>query len=129
MFYLETSAAAKLVLDEPATASLHRWLTPRASRIFSSDLLRTELLRLARRSTPDVVLQARAVLDSILLSELTTETCERAALLEPAQLRSLDAIHLAAALEARSDLEGIVTYDVRLTGAAAAVGVPVVSPR
>jgi predicted nucleic acid-binding protein len=129
VFYLETSAAAKLLLDEPATVPLRSWLAPRVSVVFSSDLLRTELLRLARRSSPDVVLQARAALDSMLLSGLSTETFERAALLEPAQMRSLDALHLAAALEVGPDLEGIVTYDSRLAEAAAAIGVPVISPR
>ena len=129
MFYLETSAAAKLLLHESATAPLRRWLAPRVSVVFSSDLLRTELLRLARRSSPDVVLQARAALDSMLLSGLSTETFERAALLEPAQMRSLDALHLAAALEVGPDLKGIVTYDARLAEAAAAIGVPVISPR
>ena len=129
MFYLETSAAAKLLLDEPATEQLRRWMAPRASVIFSSDLLRTELLRLARRSTPDVVQQARTALGSMFLAELSTETYERAALLEPARLRSLDAIHLAAALEVGPDLDGIVTYDARLAEAAENLGVPVISPR
>ena len=129
MFYLETSAAAKLVLVERGSAALRRWLAPRASVVFSSDLLRTELLRLARRSSPDDVLQARAVLDSILLSVLSTETYERAALFEPRHLRSLDAIHLAAAMESQGALEGIVTYDERLARAARSNGVPVFSPR
>ena len=97
--------------------------------MFSSDLLRTELLRLARRTAPELVGQARTVLDSITLLALSTETYERAALLEPRQLRSLDALHLAAAMESGPGLEGIVTYDDRLSEAARAIGVPVVSPR
>ena len=129
MFYLETSAAAKLVLPERGSAALRRWLAPRAGLIFSSDLLRTELLRLARRASPDLVLQARAVLDGIVLTGLATDTFERAARLEPAPLRSLDALHLAAALEIGPRLDGIVTYDVRLTEASAGLGIPVISPR
>ncbi|MBK5250721.1 MAG: VapC toxin family PIN domain ribonuclease, partial [Actinomycetales bacterium] len=43
-------------------------------------------------------------------------------------LRSLDAVHLAAALSLGDDLEGIVTYDDRLAEAAQANGVPVASP-
>ena len=129
MFYVETSAATKLVLEERGSAALRRWLAPRVSAVFSSDLLRTELLRVARRSSPVDVLQARVVLDSMLLSGLSSELFERAALFEPRQLRSLDALHLAAALEAGPDLDGIVTYDARLAEAAAGMGVPVVSPR
>jgi predicted nucleic acid-binding protein len=129
MFYFETSAAAKLVLSEHGSTALRRWLIPRAESVFSSDLLRTELLRLARRSAPDLLAQARAVLQSIVLVRLSTETCERAVLLEPKDLRSLDALHLAAAMEAGLGLEGIVSYDDRLIEAARALGVPVVSPR
>ena len=45
--------------------------------------------------------------------------------LEPAALRSLDAIHLASALLLGSDLAGIVTYDRRLAEAASRMGIPV----
>ncbi len=129
MFYLETSAATKLVLVERGSAALRRWLAPRVSAVFSSDLLRTELLRVARRSSPDDILQAREVLDSMPLSGLSTELFERAALFEPRQMRSLDALHLAAAMEAGTDLDGIITYDARLSEAAEGLGVNVISPR
>ena len=129
MFYLDTSAAAKLVLAERGSTAIRRWLAPRADSVFSSDLLRTELLRLVRRSAPELVTQARAVLDSITLLKVSTETYERAVLFEPRRLRSLDALHLAAAAESGPGLQGIVTYDDRLAEAARAAGVPVVSPR
>ena len=129
MFYLETSAATKLVLVERGSAALRRWLAPRVSAVFSSDLLRTELLRVARRSSPDDLLQAREVLDSMPLSGLSTELFERAALFEPRQMRSPDALHLAAAMEAGTELDGIITYDARLAEAAEGLGVNVISPR
>ena len=72
--------------------------------------------------------RARAVLDSITLLNVPAETFERAAELEPLLLRSLDAIHLAAALELGDELDGIVTYDDRLSDAAELLGVVVVSP-
>jgi len=59
---------------------------------------------------------------------VTTATFEEAGRLDPTLLRSLDAVHLAAALSLGDDLEGIVTYDDRLAEAAQANGVPVVSP-
>jgi hypothetical protein len=44
------------------------------------------------------------------------------------ELRSLDALHLAAALELGDDLEGVVTYDGRMIAGAKAVPITVVSP-
>jgi hypothetical protein len=43
-------------------------------------------------------------------------------------MRSLEALHLASALELGDDLEGIVTYDGRLAAAVAMTGYPVVAP-
>jgi hypothetical protein len=128
VFYLDTSAAAKLVVVEQGTAALRRWIASRDDRLFSSDLLRTELLRATRRAAPEQMVQARAVLDSLVLVTLSTAICERAAVLEPEVLRSLDALHLAAALEVGDELEGIVTYDQRLAIGAGALGIRVETP-
>jgi uncharacterized protein len=128
VFYLDTSAAAKLVVAEQGTTALRRWIASRDDRLFSSDLLRTELLRATRRAAPEQMVQARAVLDSLVLVTLSTAICERAAVLEPEVLRSLDALHLAAALEVGDELEGIVTYDQRLARGAGALGISVATP-
>ena len=128
MFYLDTSAAVKLVVAERGSTALRRWLAGRDGQVFSSDLLRTELLRATRRMAPDQMVQARGVLDSVALLTLSTAICERAAILEPNVLRSLDALHLAAALEVGDDLEALVTYDERLTDSARTLGISVVAP-
>ncbi|MEX1135206.1 MAG: type II toxin-antitoxin system VapC family toxin [Acidimicrobiia bacterium] len=128
MFYLDTSAAAKLVVAEKGSTGLRRWVTSRDDRMFSSDLLRTELLRATRRTAPEQMVQARAVLDSLVLLTLSTSVCERAAILEPEVMRSMDALHLAAALEMGDELEGVVTYDQRLAAGAEALGISVVAP-
>jgi len=128
VFYLDTSAAAKLVVAEKGSTGLRRWVTSRDDRMFSSDLLRTELLRATRRTAPEQMVQARAVLDSLVLLTLSTSVCERAAILEPEVMRSLDALHLAAALEIGDELEGVVTYDQRLAAGAEALGISVVAP-
>jgi len=127
-YYLDTSAAVKLVVSETGSRALSRWVTANSEEVLSSDLLRTELLRTTRRGAPDQMPRARAVLDSITLLSLPAETFERAAELEPTALRSLDAVHLAAALELGDELDGIVTYDERLSGAAALHGILVVAP-
>ncbi len=128
MFYLDTSAAVKLVVVEKGSAALRRWLVARDERIVSSDLLRTELLRATRRAAPEQMVQARSVLESLILVKLSTAVCERAAMLEPGLLRSLDALHLAAALEIGDELEAVVTYDRRMAEGAQALGIGVVAP-
>ena len=126
--YLDTSALVKLVVSEAETAALRAWMGEAERTPVSCDLARTELLRAVRRAAPDRVVQARAVLDSITLLEVTTATFEEAGRLDPTVLRSLDAVHLAAALSLGDDLDGIVTYDERLAEAAQSNGVPVTSP-
>lgn len=107
---------------------MSRWASTHADEVVSSDLLRTELLRTTRRGAPEQMTRARAVLDSITLLNVSPATFERAADLEPPVLRSLDAIHLASALELGDELDGIVTYDGRLSEAAKMHGVVVVAP-
>lgn len=71
---------------------------------------------------------ARAVLDALVLMQVTTEVFEAAALLSPTTLRTLDALHLASALTLGDELEGMVVYDARLANAASALGIEVVGP-
>ncbi len=53
---------------------------------------------------------------------------DRAGDLEPAEMRSLDAIHLAAALVLGPDLGVVLCYDGRLRAAAEAQGIEVSAP-
>lgn len=128
MWYLDTSAAVKLVVAERGTTALRRWVETRGRSIFSSDLLRTELLRATRRLDPERMAAARSLVESIILVTLSTAVCERAAYLGPEVLRSLDALHLSAALEMGDDLEGLVTYDRVLADGARSLGLALVSP-
>lgn len=127
--YLDTSALVKLVVAEPESDALQEWLAGEDRQPVSSDLARTELMRAVRRSAPDRALRAREVLDSLILVGIGTTTFEAAGRLDPDGLRSLDAIHLAAALDLGDDLDAIVTYDDRLSEAATTNGVVVVAPR
>ena len=127
-YYLDTSAAVKLVVEEAGSKALRTWMSAETSPIVSSDLLRTELLRATRRGAPDQAQQARAVLDSVTLISISTAIFEHAGTIEPDLLRILDAIHLAAALDLGDDLDGIITYDDRLTAAAASLGLRVIAP-
>ena len=53
---------------------------------------------------------------------------EAAAGLEPRELRTLDALHLATALSLGDDLGVMLVYDVRLAAAAQRAGLNVVAP-
>lgn len=127
-FYLDTSALVKLVVAEAETDALRTWLAEAESELVASDLVRTELMRAVRRVVPDRALVARDVLDAVTLVEVTSALFTEAGRLGPPDLRSLDAIHLAVALDLGDDLEGLVTYDERLAAAAMANGVAVVDP-
>ncbi len=100
----------------------------RSGALWSSDLLRTEAIRAARRVSPVALEATRDRLERVALITITTDTYRRAGELDPGVLRSLDAIHLAAALTLADDLEGIVTYDARLGEAARALGLPAIAP-
>ena len=126
--YLDTSALVKLVVEEAETPALREWWRSHGTTPVACDLARTELMRAVRRAAPEAAVQAHAVLDGLVLLSVTSRVCDAAGRLEPVTLRSLDAIHLAAALELGDDLEGIVTYDERLAEAAVAYGVAVVAP-
>ena len=126
--YLDTSALVKLVVTEPETSALRAWLNESDRSPVACDLARTELLRAVRRAAPDQAVQARAVLDSITLTEVTTALFEAAGRLDPTTLRSPDAVHLAAALDLGDDLDGLVTYDERLAEAARFHGIVVTAP-
>lgn len=127
-WYLDTSAAVKLVIAERESGPLARWLRANSEPVLSSDLLRTELLRATRRGAPGRMLRAREVLDSLPLLSMTSEIFERAAEIEPLALRSLDALHLAAALTLGDDLHGVITYDDRMAEGASLLGIGVRSP-
>lgn len=126
--YLDTSAAAKLLVEEAESAALARYLDEHAEdggRVVSSVLLETELRRLATRQE----LSQAAV--TVLLDGVGQALPDRvlyrsAGLLHGPRLRSLDALHLASAL--RLDADAIAVYDARLAAAADAVGLRVVAP-
>jgi uncharacterized protein len=64
-------------------------------------------------------------LDMIALDDALLED---AAILDPAILRSLDAIHLGAARSLGPDLEMVVSYDVRMLEGARLLGLPTAHP-
>ena len=125
--YLDTSAFVKLVRSEPESAALRRALAGR--ELLSSALLVVEGRRAARRYGELAARRARAGLATVTLLPLDQGILDAAADLDPAELRSLDALHLATAMSLGGDLERLYCYDTRLAGAAQTVGIEVSQPR
>lgn len=125
--YLDTSAAAKLLVDEAESEALAAYLDGiREDQVLvSSALLETELRRLAVR----LDLDQSGVTDLLTRTDLVDpprSLFHEAGLLPGKSLRSLDALHLATAL--RVDADTVVAYDARLLEAARGVGLGVQSP-
>ena len=126
VWYLDTSAFLKLITVEEETTAMRSWFTSHDA-IWSSQLLYTEALRAGARLGigTEVVEDALDTISMVLPSVTTFSTAGR---LQPPTPRSLDALHLATALEIGDDLEGLVAYDARLVDAARAASIEVVSP-
>ena len=127
-FYLDSSAAVKLIVEESGSGALRRWIAAEDPDFVSSDLLRVEVLRATRRHSPEAVAAAREVLQAVTLLPLTADLCQDAGMVDPAVLRSLDALHLAAALSLGDDLTAVITYDEGLAQGCRAYGLAVVAP-
>jgi len=129
MIYLDSAAVVKLVHAEPESPALRRWLDKRAETGWiSSVLTEIESFRALARYAPEAVSRLPAVLDQIDLMDLDQRIRFLAQTVQPATVRSLDAIHLGTALQSRPGLTSFVTYDKRLLDAARAAGLPVDSP-
>jgi predicted nucleic acid-binding protein len=128
MIYLDTSALIKVVIEETESRDLEFWLLQQNERLTSSVIARVELTRACRRSTPASVTAARRLLADMPLVPTSPAVMEMAESVDPPLLRTLDALHLAAAIELHGELTAFVVYDKRLRDAAAFAGLPVVSP-
>lgn len=126
--YLDTSAFIKLVRSEPESRALRADMTT-GDVLVSSVLLLVEGRRAAARYGPVALARARAALSTVTLLPIDDATLEAAAELEPSELRSLDALHLAAAVSLAGDLGRVYCYDIRLATAARALGLDVRQPR
>ncbi|MDY6054270.1 type II toxin-antitoxin system VapC family toxin [Micrococcus sp.] len=123
--YVDTSALAALLLDQPHSEPLADWLDETPAELVSSDLLETEMRRIAvREALPQG--QVSELLAGVSLATPDRAVYRGAGLLPIPHLRSLDAVHLESAIRLAAD--AVLTYDVRLAEAAQAVGLGVVTP-
>jgi uncharacterized protein len=126
--YLDSSALVKLVVAERESLALRRYLR-RHPRRASCALAEVEVLRAVRLHGPSALARARRLLHRLHLVQVDDELLEAAALLDPGVLRSLDAIHLAAAQVFGDGLTSVVTYDRRMAAAAQFLDLKVDAPR
>jgi len=127
VLYLDTSALVKLVFAEAESAALDRIVA--AKEVAASALSRVELRRVAMRADPRQMGACEDLLASCFEVSLTPALLEHAGGVEPASLRSFDAIHLASALVLGDELESFVAYDGRLLAAAQDLEFTTRSPR
>ena len=125
-FYLDTSAFLKLLVTEAESPAMRAWFTADHS-CWSSQILVTEALRAGQRLGLDLE-EVNQALDAVSLVLPSATTFHRAGTVLPPALRSLDALHVASAMELGSDLEAVVAYDARLIESARSAGLAVVSP-
>ncbi len=123
--YFDTSAVAKLLLDERESEDVRRWVAHAAVEPVSSLLLETELRRVAWQQELGQH-HVTAVLGHFELYEVPPWEWRAAGLIPGRALRSLDAIHVAAAIRVEAD--ALVSYDERMIEAASLMGLAVVQP-
>jgi predicted nucleic acid-binding protein len=127
IIYLDTSAALKLVVEEPESTAVAEYLSAavrHGHQLVASMLLYTELHCAGkRRGLPAELITA--VLGGINLVDLTRSDLMYAAAM-PGRLRSADAIHLATAIRLQTDV--LVAYDQELVTAATEAGLIALSP-
>jgi predicted nucleic acid-binding protein len=124
--YLDTSSLGRVLLAEPDAAAI-RDLIGRYDESWSSALIVIELRRLARR---EGTAAADQMLASMRLRPITGPAIERASRLDPVQVRTLDAIHLDAAIDLHGagTITTVLTHDEQLRNACAHHGIPLVAP-
>jgi uncharacterized protein len=125
--YVDSSALVKLVIEEPESVALRRYLRRRRPLV-SSALARTEVLRALLLEGEVGVTRGRAVLGRVDLIRINDRVLNAAGVLLPPELRSLDAIHLVTAQRLGVDLSQVVTYDDKMLEAAKLLGFKTVSP-
>jgi uncharacterized protein len=126
-FYLDSSAIVKLAIAEPESAALRQYLRRRRP-LMTSALARTEVARALLPLGPEAVRRGLEALRRLELIRVSDRVLADAGTMMPAELRSLDAIHLATMQQLGTGLARVVTYDDRMSAAAAAMGRSVVAP-
>ena len=130
LYYADTSAVIKLLAEGTDSKAFAAFYDDHGDAEWvSSALLRIEVVRAVARVVPALLPDARDLLTAFSYIAIDDEIVD-GAMNEPDRgLRSLDAIHLATARILAPELDGLLSYDDRLTKAATDAGLRVLSPR
>ena len=132
VLYADASALVKLVRDEPESPALRAYIS--GANLVSSELILTEIPRAVRRvavrdRTPSLALllaRAAHLIDALALRPIDRALLAVAGAISEPALRTLDAIHVASAVEL--DPATFVTYDERQAAAARLAGLRTMAP-
>ena len=128
-YYFDSSALVKMFSSENHSVEFQNFFLTQSkaqSKLFSSALSKVEIFRSLQRQEKDVSL-VDEFLKSLSLLRLSDSVISLAQIVAPG-LRSLDAIHLATALQLRPLDLTFITYDKPLAKAAKEAGLPCISP-
>jgi uncharacterized protein len=133
LFYADASALVKLLHDEPETDALRAFVVD--ADLVSCELVLAEVPRAVRRSRAldprlpldRLLTRAGDLLEAVALLPIDRGLMLVAGALDEPALRTLDAIHVAAAASLEA-LDAFVTYDERQAGAARLAGLRTVTP-
>lgn len=133
LFYVDSSALVKLLRDEDESDALRAFVGD--AEMVSCELVLAELPRAVRRATArdpalpldELLDRTGELLEAVALQPLDRDLLMGAGMLDEPVLRTLDAIHVAAAASL-SSIDGFVTYDERQAGAARLAGLRTMAP-
>lgn len=130
--------------DSEFVESVQQGARPTRTDCCTAEIGRIELLRAALRvgdaaqpiggigeaatAEPDAVVAARRILERVDVLLMTPQISALAETVAPADLRTLDAVHLATVLANQSVVSTVCAYDHRLIEACTHHGIEVVSP-
>lgn len=125
--YVDTSAIARLLLDEPDKPIIEQHLKEFEQHV-ASRLLGVELRRVGARA--DLLDRADQLLTDISLIPVDDALLAAAETVTPSTVATLDAIHLATAirLSDEGELDALMTYDKQLATGAREHHITVLSP-
>jgi predicted nucleic acid-binding protein len=126
MWFLDSSAILKLIVEEPESKTLRRFIPEYK---MASRLSRLEVLRNVHRIDPKKVSTARDKLDGIFYVEINTPVLKNAEEIALSmEIKSLDAIQAGSALFLKDSIAGVISYDKNLNRALKLLGIKVYAP-
>ena len=124
--YIDSSAVLKFVFAEPEYAAAKKEII---GVLYSSELVRVEVVRAVLRIAPELMERALLVLSKIRIIKIKSSVLVQAERLPShVSVRGMDAIHLASANTLGRLGQTIVTYDKNMAKAARDLGFQVQSP-